>query len=55
MTSREGKQSARPTNSVPNHGPRSIDLGDFVDRYHNLLELLFPLRLAGNAVLYVFR
>ena len=57
MTSREGRQSVGPVNSVPNHGSKTInvDLGKFVERHHDLWELLYPLRLAGLAVLYVFR
>ena len=59
MTSREsGRQSSsRHANSstAQNHGSASLDVGEFVDRVHNLIELLYPLRVAGNAVLYVFR
>lgn len=55
MTSREHRSAATHTNSVQNHGSQSVDVGKFVFRFHNLVELLYPLRLAGNAFLYVFR
>ena len=58
MTSRESsRQPSRPANltASQNHGSPSLDVGEFVDKVHNLIELLYPLRVAGNAVLYVFR
>ena len=55
MTSRETRNSTRNKNSVPTRGPQSFDLGEYVDKYNNLVELLFPLKLTGKAFLYVFR
>lgn len=61
MTNREGRPPVWYSDSLKNHGPQSqsvpptFDLAKFVDRYHNLLELLYPLSLAGNACLYIFR
>ena len=57
MTNREGHRPQWYSDSLKNHGPvpTTFDLAKFVDRYHNLLELLYPLSLAGNACLYVFR
>ena len=49
------RQPSRPTNLTTSQNHGSLDVGEFVDKVHNLIELLYPLRVAGNAVLYVFR